>query len=181
MTGVPPVLGGITMSKAPRAGKVPVSQARVMELVVFSGIPASGKTTFYRERFLATHVRVSLDLLKTRQREDVLLHACLAAQQPVVVDNTNPLASQRMRYAQLAKAAGFRSVLYFFDISTRTAVGRNSGREGQEKVANVAIFGSQKKLQRPSRDEGFDEMYRVTTGEGEDAPAAFVVEPWRDA
>jgi len=149
-----------------------------VELIVFSGIPASGKTTFYRERFLASHVRVSLDLLKTRQREDILLFACFAAQQPVVVDNTNPLAEQRKRYIQLAKAAGFRAVLYFFDVSTRTAVGRNSGRAGKAKVANVAIFGSQKKLQRPTRDEGFDEMFRVTTGEGKDAAAAFIVEPW---
>jgi hypothetical protein len=68
--------------------------ARLMELIVFSGIQASGKTTFYRERFLATHVRVSLDLLKTRQREDILLFACFAAQQPVVVDN-----NQRFRRA----------------------------------------------------------------------------------
>jgi predicted kinase len=148
-----------------------------MELVVFCGIPASGKTTFYRERFLATHVRVSLDLLKTRQREDILLFACFAAQQPVVVDNTNTLAAQRTRYVQLAKAAGFKTALYFFDVSTRTAVGRNSGREGKAKVANVAIFGSQKKLQRPTRDEGFDQMYRVTTY---DKDAAFVVEPWNE-
>ena len=146
-----------------------------MELVVFCGIPASGKTTLYRERFLATHVRVSLDLLKTRQREDILLFACFAAQQPVVVDNTNTLAEQRKRYVQLAKAAGFKTVLYFFDVSTRTAVGRNSGREGKAKVANVAIFGSQKKLQRPTRDEGFDEMYRVTA---DDADVPFVVQPW---
>jgi predicted kinase len=148
-----------------------------MELIVFCGIPASGKTTFYRERFLATHVRVSLDLLKTRQREDILLFACFAAQQPVVVDNTNTLAAQRMRYVQLAKAAGFKTALYFFDVSTRTAVGRNSGREGKSKVANVAIFGSQKKLQRPTRDEGFDEMYRVTT---DDKDIAFVVERWNE-
>ena len=149
-----------------------------MELVVFCGIPASGKTTFYRERFLATHVRVSLDLLKTRQREDILLFACFAAQQPVVVDNTNATAAQRMRYVKLARAAGFRAVLYFFDVSTRTAVGRNSGREGKARVPNVAIFGTQRKLQRPTRDEGFDEMFRVAAGEGENAPAAFVVEPW---
>ena len=148
-----------------------------MELIVFCGIPASGKTTFYRERFLATHVRVSLDLLKTRQREDILLFACFAAQQPVVVDNTNTLAAQRTRYVQLAKAAGFKTALYFFEVSTRTAVGRNSGREGKAKVANVAIFGSQKKLQRPTRDEGFDEMYRVTT---DDKEAAFVIAPWND-
>jgi predicted kinase len=102
-----------------------------MELIVFSGLPGAGKTTFYRERFLATHVRVGLDLLKTREREDILLHACFAAKQPVVVDNTNPLAAQRMRYASLAEAAGFRTALYFFDVTTRLAVGRNATPGGR--------------------------------------------------
>ena len=82
-----------------------------MELIVFSGVQGSGKSTFYRERFFSTHVRISLDLLKTRGREDVLLHACLAAQQPVVIDNTNPTRAQRSRYARLAAASGFKSVL----------------------------------------------------------------------
>jgi predicted kinase len=147
-----------------------------MELIVFCGIPGSGKTTFYRERFLATHVRVSLDLLKTREREDILLHACFAAKQPVVVDDTNPLASQRRRFADLGKSAGFRTVLYFFDVPTRIAVGRNAGREGKSRVANVAIFSAQKKLQPPAGDEGFDQMFRVSAGS--EPAAAFVVEPW---
>lgn len=81
---------------------------------------------------------------------------------------------------RLAKAAGFRAVLYFFDVSTRTAVGRNSGREGKARVPDVAIFGTQKKLEQPTHDEGFDAMFRVTTAEGESASAAFVVEEWPD-
>src|SRR5438874_11309059 len=132
-----------------------------MELIVFSGIQGSGKTTFYLQRFFSTHVRISLDLLKTREREDILLHACLAAKQPVVVDNTHPLAAQRKRLATMGHAAGFKTILYFFDISTRTAVGRNSTRQGKARVPNVAIFGTQKKLQRPTPDEAFDEIYRV--------------------
>jgi hypothetical protein len=45
----------------------------VAEAVLLIGIPGSGKTTFYRERFFNTHVRLSLDLLKTRERESALL------------------------------------------------------------------------------------------------------------
>ena len=48
-----------------------------MEAVIFIGIPATGKSTFYQERFAGTHVRVNLDLLKTRRREDRLLAACI--------------------------------------------------------------------------------------------------------
>jgi predicted kinase len=158
-----------------KARHVPLA---AMELIVFAGLPGAGKTTFYRERFLATHVRIGLDLLKTREREDILLHACFAAKQPVVIDNTNPLAAQRMRYASLAKAAGFRSALYFFDVTTRLAVGRNSGRADKERVPNVAIFGTQKKMQRPTRAEGFDQIFRVTTGD--EQSSAFMIEEWRD-
>ena len=60
-----------------------------MEAVILVGIQASGKTTFYRERFFETHVRLSLDMLRTRHRERLLVAACVAAQQPFVVDNTN--------------------------------------------------------------------------------------------
>jgi hypothetical protein len=46
------------------------------------------------------------------------------------------------------------------------------------RVPNVAIFGTQKKLQRPRRDEGFDKIFRVMPGVAADAPV--VVEPWRE-
>jgi predicted kinase len=149
-----------------------------MELIVFSGIQGSGKTTFYLERFFTTHLRISLDLVKTREREEILLHACLAARQPMVVDNTHPLAAQRKRLASMGIAAGFKTVLYFFDASTRSAVGRNSTRQGKARVPNVAIFGTQKKLQRPTKEEGFDEIYRVTAPTEPTETIAFVVEPW---
>ena len=40
-----------------------------MEAIVFIGLQASGKSSFYKERFFSTHVRISLDLLRTRNRE----------------------------------------------------------------------------------------------------------------
>ncbi|HZC19556.1 MAG TPA: hypothetical protein VE225_07575, partial [Rubrobacteraceae bacterium] len=69
-----------------------------MEAVVFVGIQASGKTSFYRERFFDTHLRINLDMLKTRRREQIFLRACIEAGQPFVVDNTNPSARERARY-----------------------------------------------------------------------------------
>ena len=69
-----------------------------MEAVILIGIQGAGKSTFYRERFFDTHVRVSLDMLKTRHRERALLEACLATGQPLVVDNTNVTAAERARY-----------------------------------------------------------------------------------
>ena len=48
-----------------------------MEAVILIGIQGSGKTTFYRQRFFETNVRISLDLVKTRRREQALLDVCL--------------------------------------------------------------------------------------------------------
>ncbi len=136
-----------------------------MEMIVFSGIQGSGKSTFFQERFSATHVRISLDLLNTRNREDILLFACLAAQQPLVVDNTNPTAAQRGRYASLAKAAGFRAVLYFFDVDLETAIARNASREGSQRVPDIGVRGTFAKLEHPTPTEPFDAMYRVASGD----------------
>ena len=131
-----------------------------MRAVVLCGIQGSGKTTFCRDRFYRTHVRLSLDLLRTRHREDVLLHACLAVQQPFVVDNTNPTVAGRAHYLRLARAAGFAVELYFFQTSVDDALRRNAGRPGE--VPELAIRGTFAKLQVPTAAEGFDRLVRVT-------------------
>jgi hypothetical protein len=77
-----------------------------MEAVIFIGLQASGKSSFDKERFFSTHVRVSLDLLKTRPREERFLAVCLETDQRFVIDNTNPTREDRARYIPRAKAAG---------------------------------------------------------------------------
>src|SRR5437899_81752 len=99
-----------------------------METVILIGIPGSGKTTFYRERFFETHVRISLDMLRTRERERALLAACLASKQPFVVDNTNIGRLDRASYIERAKAAGFRVAGYYFRTEVRAAIARNKKR-----------------------------------------------------
>ena len=133
-----------------------------MEAVIFVGVQGSGKTTFYRDRFFETHVRINLDMLKTRHREQLLLAACLAAKQPFVVDNTNPLPSDRARYIGVAREAGFRVVAYFFDTTLRDAIQRNNRRTGKQKIPVPAIAGAFRKLQIPRPEEGFDDVLRVT-------------------
>ena len=75
------------------------------EAIIFIGIQGAGKSTFFRERFFDTHVRINLDMLRTRTREKALLEACLQSGQSFVVDNTNPLAEDRKRYLEPARAA----------------------------------------------------------------------------
>jgi len=133
-----------------------------MEAVIFVGVQGSGKTSFYLDRFFDTHVRISLDMLRTRHREQLLVSACLQAGQPFVIDNTNPLPQDRARYMEPARAAGFRTIAYFFETSLRDAIARNNQRAGKKKIPAPAVAGTFRKLQPPDAAEGFDEIYTVT-------------------
>lgn len=132
-----------------------------MEAVIFIGIQGSGKSSFFRERLFDSHVRINLDMLRTRRREELLVTACLAAGQSFVIDNTNPLPSDRARYVEHARAAGFRTVAYFFESSLWEAMQRNNLRTGKQKVPAPAVVAAFKKLVPPTADEGFDEIYTV--------------------
>jgi hypothetical protein len=57
-------------------GQTEVLANPVMEAIILIGIQGSGKTAFC-ERFFDTHVRISLDLVKTRHRERALLETCV--------------------------------------------------------------------------------------------------------
>jgi predicted kinase len=132
-----------------------------MEAILLIGIQGAGKSTFY-QHFYDTHIRISLDMLKTRYREQIFLSACILAKQPFVVDNTNVLAAERERYIGPAREAGFRIVGYFFPVPVKHAIGRNQKRQGRKKIPVQAILGTQKRLQLPKREEGFDGLYCVT-------------------
>ena len=142
-----------------------------MEAVIFVGVQGSGKSTFYRERFFDTHVRINLDMLRTRHREQLLLAACLAGKQPFVIDNTNPLPTDRARYIEPAREAGFRVVTYFFETSLADAVRRNKERAGKQRIPVPAIAGTMRKLQPPTAEEGFEAVHKVTIS----SEGAFVV------
>jgi predicted kinase len=139
-----------------------------MEAILFVGIQASGKSTFYRQRFFDTHVRISLDVLRTRHREQILLQACLTAKQPFVIDNTNPTAADRARYIEPARQAGFQVIAYFFETTLQAALQRNKLRTGKQNIPVPALAATLRKLQPPAPEEGFAAIHRVTiTANGE--------------
>jgi predicted kinase len=132
------------------------------EAVIFIGVQGAGKSTFYRERFFDTHVRINLDMLRTRHRERLLLDACLAAGQSFVVDNTNPTATDRARYLIPARQHGFRIIAYFFKVDLRDAMRRNRLRPGEKNIPAVGVTSTFRKLQPPAKAEGFDQILSVT-------------------
>ncbi|GHA59606.1 AAA family ATPase [Pontibacter akesuensis] len=132
-----------------------------MQAIIFCGIQASGKSTYYKEHFFNSHVRISMDLLRTRNRESLFLEACLRSNMRFVVDNTNPTAEERAKYIHLAKAAKYEVLGFYFEANSTEAVARNSLRSGRFKVPDKAIYGTHKKLQPPTLAEGYDALYLV--------------------
>jgi predicted kinase len=146
-----------------------------MELIVFIGIQASGKSTFDRHHFADTHVRLNLDMLKTRNRERIIFNACLQAKADMVVDNTNPSRLERAAYIRPALDAGFVVAGYFFRSPILDALSRNKARAASSRVPDVAIRATRNRLELPTLDEGFASLRFVDISEAGD----FVVEEWQ--
>lgn len=132
------------------------------ELIIFVGLQASGKSTYYREHFAATHMHVSKDLMKnTRNRDEKqeqMIEQALAQGRSVVVDNTNPTPAVRAPLIAIGRRHGARVLAYYFESTVKDAVARNRLREGKARVPDVAIFVTAKKMVPPGLAEGFDEV-----------------------
>ncbi|KAB2916817.1 MAG: ATP-binding protein [Bacteroidetes bacterium] len=144
-----------------------------MQAILFCGLQATGKSSFFKERFFHTHLRISLDLLKTRNRENLLLEYCLSTQMPFVVDNTNPTVKERELYIGRAKQKSYRVVGYYFQSKLVDALQRNATREGKQRIPDAGLRGTYSKLETPSFDEGFDELYYVELKNNE-----FIISDW---
>jgi predicted kinase len=111
-------------------------------------------------------------MLKTRHREKMLYDACIESKAKMVIDNTNPVYKDREYYISKAKLNRYRIIGYYFSSTVELAIERNNKRKSP--VPKVAIVSTSKKLQLPSFDEGFDELYYVKAEND-----AFSIEEWQ--
>ena len=143
-------------------------------MVLMIGIQGSGKSTFYHKYLSDDYVRVNLDTLKTRNREEQLVSECFREGKSFAVDNTNPTRADRQRYIPLAQYWGYRIVGYFMESKLQTCIERNNQRSGSAKIPATAIAATSNKLQLPGVEEGFDELYFVKN-DGQ----IMTIEEWR--
>ena len=132
-----------------------------MQLIFFTGVQASGKSIFYQQFFYHTHLRINLDMLKTRHRENMIFEAALASKTKMVIDNTNMTQSDRARYIQRAKECEFEVISYYFETDLSSTLQRNAQREGKANIPEVGVKATFRKLQIPKITEGFDEIFTV--------------------
>lgn len=128
--------------------------------VIFIGIQASGKSTFYRKYF-SDYVHINLDTLKKRSRENTLLAKCIENGDSFVVDNTNPTREVRQKYFDALKDSDYEIQGYCFESSLEDCLERNAKREGRARIPDVGVRSTYAKLELPSYEEGFDKLYYV--------------------
>lgn len=143
-------------------------------IVILMGLQGSGKSTFYSRYLADDFVRVNLDTLKTRHQEKLLIEECVRSESNFAVDNTNPTRLGRERYIKPAKEAEYRVIGYFLESKIKDCIQRNALREGKARIPEKAIAATSNKLEIPSYEEGFDELYFVKNN-GE----AMTIEEWR--
>jgi len=146
-----------------------------VEAVIFIGLQATGKSTFYAQRFMRSHVRINLDMLHTRRKEAILLDACLNMPHSFVVDNTNPTREERAGYIRRSRKKGFRIVGYYFSSVVSQALDRNAMRPENERVPDAGIRSVHSRLQLPDYSEGFDGLFHVSIA----SDNSFVVSDWK--
>ena len=149
-----------------------------MELIIFIGLQASGKSTFFQTHFAATHEHVSKDELRNNKRPNrrqmQLIESAFEAGHSVVVDNTNPTLEARKPLIDLGKMYGARIIGYYFESQVSMCIKRNKQREDKARVPDVAIYATAKKLVLPTYAEGFDELYYVRIANN----SGFEVQEW---
>jgi predicted kinase len=133
-----------------------------LELIIFVGMQASGKSTYYRTHLAATHVHVSKDLMTNARdrdkKQEQMIADALQAGRSVAVDNTNPTPLARAPLITIGRRHGARVIACFIQSTAKDAVARNRLREGKARVPDVAIYVTARKLIEPTLEEGFDEV-----------------------
>ena len=159
-----------------RGGSVKVPL--VMELIILIGLQASGKSTFFRQYWAATHELVSKDLMRNNKnrarRQAQLVEAVLQVGRSVVVDNTNPTVEERASLIELGQLYGAQILGYYFESKVSDCLERNQQRTGKARVPDVGIFATNQKLVRPSYAEGFHQLFYVKMAEN----SAFEIRAW---
>lgn len=143
-------------------------------IAIMMGLQGSGKSTFYSRHLADEFVHVNLDTLKTRYQEKLLIEDCMQNERNFAIDNTNPTRLDRERYIKPAREAGYRVIGYFLESKIKDCMQRNALREGKARVPEKAIAATSNKLEIPSYEEGFDELYFVKNN-GE----TMTIEEWR--
>ncbi|WP_030665104.1 AAA family ATPase [Streptomyces rimosus] len=137
-----------------------------LDLAVLVGLQASGKSAFYGQCLSGRYALVSKDLFpraarNKQQRQLRLVGEALAAGRPVAVDNTNPSPAEWQPLVTLGRNRGASVTAYWFPPDVAGSLRRNAVRTGRDRVPDVSIHATFKRLREPSLADGFTTVLEV--------------------
>ncbi|WWC72602.1 polynucleotide kinase 3'-phosphatase [Kwoniella pini CBS 10737] len=142
----------------------------MLEIVLFVGPPASGKSSFFRKHFAPEgYEHINQDLLGTRDRCLRVAEGFLTEGKKVVIDNTNRNKETRAHWIRLSTKLKIPIRLFHFLCPIELAKHNNIYRacygpanEPPRTLLPMSAFGSYVvAFEKPSIDEGFDEIRGV--------------------
>jgi tRNA nucleotidyltransferase (CCA-adding enzyme) len=142
-------------------------------MVILVGLPRSGKSNFYKKHF-GEYTYISRDEIRERvfgfkgnmENEgevtkifNEMLNEAFNKNKNIIIDNTNVQRKYRNKYMTMAKSRKYNAKAYLID-TEYSVVLDNANKEG---FPIEVIESMQCRLNKPSYDEGYNEVYIVKT------------------
>ncbi|KIL00645.1 hypothetical protein PAXRUDRAFT_29641 [Paxillus rubicundulus Ve08.2h10] len=168
VSGLPPT----TETPSPPDATI-VPQPLKPELVLFTGFPCLGKSSFYRKHFAPVgYIHINQDTLRTRAKCVKAAEEALRTRKSCVIDNTNRDIATRKLYVNLAKKVGVTARCFLFTGSMDLAWHNNlyraynqppsSGTEPpRDLLPYLAFIGFRDNYEEPKTSEGFSEVIKM--------------------
>lgn len=134
----------------------------MLTLYVMCGVPGSGKSTCSKqmaEEHGLTHI--SYDELRCRHQSEFIRPAVAALRDGnnTIMDSTNLRISERKNILQAVADISCKKVVVFMNTSLQECLYRNAHREA--RLSEIAVEGMHRIMQKPTLDEGWDEILVV--------------------
>ncbi|GJQ12976.1 hypothetical protein GpartN1_g4767.t1 [Galdieria partita] len=142
-------------------------------LLILTGIPGSGKTSFAKKLEAKGWCRVCQDELLTRQQCENYAITQLLQGKPIVIDRCNVTKEQRAIWIKLAKNANAVVGCLVFTTPLHICVSRVAQRsehpnlKGNDPKTESVIFQFAKDFCAPTAEEGIDFCRRIQTEQDE--------------
>ena len=133
------------------------------EMLIFVGFPASGKSSISKQiqRKNPSYKIINRDTLKTIKKCEKTTEEEIKKGYSIIIDNTNPTKENRNIFIKIAKKYKYSIRCIEIDCSKELAMHNNAYRNYKykiERIPEIAYNVFIKRYEKPSLDEGFDEI-----------------------
>lgn len=134
--------------------------------IIFVGLPASGKSSFYRQHLHSLDYKhVSNDLLGSEKKCVSISSKAFDEGKNVVIDNTNITKANRAKWLEFCRTKKVLPLIFHFKIPLEHSLHNNLYRKftttSQSTVSKVVIYAANKKSEPPSPDECNNRLYEI--------------------